>query len=147
MSTFLVAWIGTSNLARLSVREYAVGLLLAVAAFVILGTTTALWPNPLFTRMTPTSGFETTILTVQSALLGLYMGMRRTACATASATTGGVLGFLGIACPVCNKILLFLFGSDLLLTYFEPIRLYVGLTGVAVTIVALLRKSATLGSR
>lgn len=147
MSTISLAATGVSNLARLTMREYIVSLVIAAAAFVALGTETALWPNPLFVRMTPTTGFETTILTAQSVLLGLYVAMRRPACAAASATTGGVLGFLGIACPVCNKILLFLFGSDLLLTYFEPIRLYVGLAGLALTIVALLRKSATLGSR
>jgi hypothetical protein len=42
---------------------------------------------------------------------------------------GSVIGFIGIACPVCNKVLLLLFGGELLLTYFEPIRIYVALAG------------------
>lgn len=112
----------------------------AAGAFVVLGTVAALWGNPIFVRMTPTSGFEIALLAVQSVLLGLYLGIRRRVCAAKKAGLGGVLGYLGIACPVCNKILLFMFGSSLLLTYFEPIRLYVGLAGVALTMVALWQK-------
>lgn len=53
------------------------------------------------------------------------------------AGVGGVLGFLGVACPVCNKILLLLFGGELLLTYFEPVRLYVAAVGTAILAVAV----------
>ena len=56
---------------------------------------------------------------------------RTTAGATKSATVGGVLGFIGVACPVCNKILLLLFGGELLLAYFEPVRIYVAAAGAA----------------
>lgn len=54
---------------------------------------------------------------------------RTTAGATKSATVGGVLGFIGVACPVCNKILLLIFGGELLMTYFEPVRIYVAAAG------------------
>ena len=69
-----------------------------------------------------------------SVLLGTYMAIRRPFCSAKTAGVGGVLGFIGVACPVCNKILLLLFGGDLLLTYFEPVRIYV--TGVGVLVVA-----------
>jgi len=42
-----------------------------------------------------------------------------------------------VACPVCNKILLFLFGADALMTYLEPVRLYVAAAGIAVTLLAV----------
>ncbi len=58
------------------------------------------------------------------------MGIRRPFCSVKTVTTGGVLGFIGVACPVCNKILLLLFGGELLLTYFEPVRIYVAALGV-----------------
>ncbi len=48
------------------------------------------------------------------------------------------MGFVGVACPVCNKILLLLFGGELLLTYFEPVRIYVAATGVLVLGVAVI---------
>lgn len=115
-------------------------LLIAGGAFVLMGTVTALWDNPFFTRMTPTSGYEYWLLIAESVLLGLYFGIPKAVAASTCSTVGGVLGFLGIACPVCNKILLFLFGSGLLLSYFEPIRLYVGLIGIVLLGIAVRRK-------
>lgn len=53
------------------------------------------------------------------------------------AGAGAVIGFLGIACPVCNKVLVFLVGSTLLLEYFEPVRPYVALGGVALLALAI----------
>ncbi len=119
-------------------------LLIAGGAFVLMGTVTALWQNPFFTRMTPTSGYEYWLLIAESVLLGLYFGIPKAVAATACSTVGGVLGFLGIACPVCNKILLLLFGSGLLLSYFEPIRLYVGLIGIVLLGFAVQRKLSFL---
>ena len=106
----------------------------------LMGTVTALWQNPFFTRMTPTSGYELWLLIAESALLGLYVGIPKPTKGNTCSTVGGVLGFLGIACPVCNKILLLLFGSTLLLTYFEPVRLYVGVAGILLLTWALYRK-------
>ena len=50
------------------------------------------------------------------------------------------MGFIGIACPVCNKILLLLFGGELLLTYYEPVRIYVAAAGVLIAAVAVARE-------
>lgn len=111
-------------------KESTKSLLIAAGTFVLIGTVTALWANPLFTRMTPTSGYEYWLLIAESLLVGLYFGMRKPVTTKTCGTVGGILGFLGIACPVCNKLLLFLFGSGLLLSYFEPIRLYVGIIGI-----------------
>lgn len=108
------------------------GALVAVLAFVALGTVSALWTNPFFMRMTPAGGWEIGLLGALALLSGVYVAMRRPACADRTAGVGGVLGFLGVACPVCNKILLLLFGGELLLTYFEPIRIYVAAAGTAI---------------
>jgi hypothetical protein len=129
----------------MSMRAISPGDLLRSAAissgiFVLLGTVAALWSNPFFMRMTPTSGFETVVLAAQAVMAGLYLGISRPRCASKTAGTGGVLGFLGVACPVCNKLLLWTFGSALLLEYFEPVRIYVGLAGAALLAYALWRK-------
>lgn len=108
--------------------------------FVLLGTVAALWSNPFFMRMSPTSGFETAVLAAQAVLAGLYLGISRPRCASKTAGVGGVLGFLGVACPVCNKLLLWTFGSALLLEYFEPVRIYVGVVGTGLLAYALWRK-------
>lgn len=115
-------------------------LLIAGGAFMLMGTVTALWQNPFFTRMTPTSGYEYWLLTAESILIGLYFAVPKAVVSGTCSTVGGVLGFLGIACPVCNKILLLLFGSGLLLSYFEPIRLYVGIVGIILLAIAVQRK-------
>ena len=116
----------------------------ALGSFAALGTVTALWENPVFFRMTPAGGFEIVLLAALSLLLGLYFAMPRQACAGRQAGVGSVLTFLGIACPVCNQILLLVFGSELLLVYFEPIRVYVAAAGVLVTGVAVWMKWATV---
>ena len=114
--------------------------------FVLLGTVAALWPNPFFMRMTPTSGFETTVLAAQAIMAGIYLGISGPPCAKSTASVGSVLAFLGIACPVCNKLLLWIFGSALLLEHFEPVRIYVGLTGAGLLAYALWRKFTRAGN-
>jgi hypothetical protein len=119
------------------VKRIAWGAGVGMVMFAGLGTTAALWENPLFMRMTPTGGFEVLLLVLLSALTGLYVGLPQTACGKRTAGAGGIIGFLGIACPVCNKILVLLFGSALLLEYYEPARLYLALGGVALLAVAI----------
>jgi hypothetical protein len=124
----------------IDLRSVAMGIGVAGLSFVLLGTVSALWENPLFIRMTPVSGFETAFLAALSVLLGVYVAIRRPACSVKLAGSGGVLGFLGVACPVCNKVLLLLFGGELLLTYYEPVRIYVAALGVAVAALAVGRE-------
>lgn len=48
-----------------------------------------------------------------------------------------MLNFLGVACPVCNKVLLLIFGWNVLMTYYEPIRIYVAAIGTAITLLVV----------
>ena len=114
------------------------GLAVAIASFAALGTMAALWENPIFIRMTPAGDLEIVLLGMLSLLLGVYVGIRRPFCSVKTVTTGGVLGFIGVACPVCNKVLLLLFGGELLLTYFEPVRIYVAGVGVLLAAAAVM---------
>lgn len=111
-------------------KRITAGIVTAVAGFLMLGTVAALWNNPFFVRMTPVGGWEIALLAAMSMLGGAYVAIRRPFCSVKGAGAGGILGFLGVACPVCNKILLLLFGGELLMTYFEPIRLYVAAAGL-----------------
>jgi hypothetical protein len=121
----------------MTLKSVARGILFAIGSFLILGTAAALWPNPFFMRMTPTSGFEVALLAVQSLLLGVYLAIPMPACATKLAGIGGVANFLGVACPICNKVLLFLFGAQVLLTYLEPVRIYIAAAGALITAIAV----------
>lgn len=127
------------------IRHIALGAGVAAAMFAGLGTVAALWENPLFMRMTPTGGFEITLLLLLAALAGLYVGLPMAECGKRTAGTGSVIGFLGIACPVCNKILVLLFGGALLLEYYEPVRLYLALGGVALVAAAIWLKLTRRG--
>lgn len=121
-----------TSIPRPSLKRVLAGMAVAVAAFAALGTVAALWENPVFIRMTPTGGWEVGLLALLSLLSGVYVAIRRPFCSNKRVGVGGVLGFLGVACPVCNKILLLAFGSELLLTYFEPVRIYVAALGVVI---------------
>ncbi len=125
---------------NLSLSRTLKGLAAALGSFVALGTVAALWENPLFVRMTPAGDIEVVLLGLLSVLLGTYVAIRRPFCSAKTASVGGVLGFIGVACPVCNKVLLLLFGGDLLLTYFEPVRVYVAAVGVLAVAAAVARE-------
>ncbi|MCZ6608297.1 MAG: hypothetical protein O7A64_11580 [Alphaproteobacteria bacterium] len=124
----------------LSLSRILKGLAVALGSFVALGTVAALWENPLFVRMTPAGDPEVVLLGLLSVLLGTYVAVRRPFCSVKTVGVGGVLGFIGVACPVCNQVLLLLFGGDLLLTYFEPVRIYVAGVGVLVVAAAVARE-------
>jgi hypothetical protein len=116
------------------------GAAVAVASFAGLGTVAALWENPLFIRMMPAGGWEIALLAMMSILLGTYVVARRPFCAMKTVGAGSVLGFIGVACPVCNQVLLMLFGGELLLIYFEPVRIYVAAAGVVLIAGAVARE-------
>ncbi len=125
---------------RISTKEWITSLGIAMVMFLVMGTMTALWENPFFIRMTSTNLLDLVILSIESLLIGLFLGIRTSSCATKKAGIGGVIGFLGFACPTCNQILMLLFGAGFLVTYFEPIRLYVGVAGIFLFSYALYQK-------
>jgi hypothetical protein len=43
---------------------------------------------------------------------------------------GIVVGFLAFGCPICNAVLLALFSSSALMTYFDPLRPVLGVVSV-----------------
>ena len=125
---------------KLKVKEWLSTLIIASASFLLLGTITALWNNSFFIRMTEVNGWDYIILSFESLLIGLFFGIQAPHCATKKAGIGGVLGFVGFGCPVCNKILLLLFGSSFLLSYFEPVRHYAGALGLILFSYALFQR-------
>lgn len=125
---------------QLGLREWLMSLGIAGIVFALLGTLTALWQNPFFIRMTPITNWDFVILSLEAALIGLYLGVRAPACGIVRPGLGGVLGFLGFGCSICNQVLMFIFGGTFLLTYFEPYRYIFGFAGIAILLLALGRK-------
>ncbi len=125
---------------QINLKEWLKSLFISSTAFLLLGTTTALWENPYYIRMTEVSAWDYAILFIESLLIGLYIGVNAPPCATKKAGIGGIFGFLGFGCSICNQLLLFLLGSSFLLTWFEPVRHLVGLAGILVLSYALYQK-------
>ena len=90
-------------LRQISLNEWLSPLIIATAAFLLLGAMTALWSNPYFMRMTEVSGWDYLIISFESLLIGLFFGIQAPHCATKKAGIGGVLGFVGFGCSICNK--------------------------------------------
>lgn len=125
---------------RISKKEITKIIIISVLSFLILGAVTAVYENSFFQRMTALYWFDYVLLILESLLIGMFLGVNAPDCAIKKAGVGGILGFLGFACPICNKLLLLLFGSGLLLTYFEPIRPLVGALGIILLGLAVYKK-------
>ncbi len=108
-----------------------------MAIFLILGIPTALVPNSTYIRMTPASPLDYFFLVATSAMLGAYLALQfygkvpSRAKEDLSAVSGGVAGVLAFGCPICNALLVSLFGTAALLTYYDPARPLVGVIGIA----------------
>ena len=113
--------------------KYALlGLGSSIAFFVVFGGITAIIPSQFYIRMIPTTLLDKIFLASSSALLGAYVGVhyykkKIVKQCNAVATTGGIGSFLAFSCPICNKILVLLFGAASLMTYFEPYRPVLGI--------------------
>ncbi|WP_210880332.1 hypothetical protein [Roseovarius autotrophicus] len=108
-------------------------------AFIALGTASAVWINPFFVRMTPVGAWELPALALLAVLTGVFVALPN-ACGFRRATAGGTAGFLGIACPTCNKFLMLIFGGEALMLWFDPMRPYITVGGIAVLAFAIWRR-------
>jgi hypothetical protein len=113
----------------------------ALAALAI-GIPTDVVPNPLFTRMTPADAsnyfFWVTTSVVTGALLGTYaLAWAGDPRASRAGLGGGILGYLAVGCPICNKLVVALLGVSGALTYFAPIQPVLGAAGLGLATLAL----------
>lgn len=104
-----------------------------------IGLPTAVIPNPVFTRMTPVRpadyailGLTVLLMSVLAALYAVPAGACRTS--TGRLTSAGLLSFLAVGCPVCNKIVLLLLGASGALTYWAPLQPLLG--GLSIALLA-----------
>ena len=108
------------------------GTLVAIALFVVVGTVTAVWANPFFTRMTPVGVWELAATGLLAALSGVTTAFWVPQCRMRGPGGGGIISFLGIACPTCNKLLMLIFGGPALLAWFDPVRPYFAIAGIGI---------------
>lgn len=113
-----------------------------IAALVALGIPSAVIPNPLFIRMTPTEPFNIAVWLASAPLVGLllatYVSKGGVGAAdphadagAGRATVGGIAAYLAIGCPICNKVVVAALGVSGALTVFAPLQPLIGAGSVA----------------
>jgi len=129
----------TSTLDRRFWLAAAVG---TFAALLALGIPSAVIPNPMFIRMTPTEPFNIAVWLASAPLAGLVLATYVSKPATIAsdphadagagrATVGGLAAYLAIGCPICNKIVVAALGVSGALTVFAPLQPLFGAGSVA----------------
>lgn len=132
----------------------------AIAAFVagavltalLLGIPTDVIPNPWFSRITPVEDYAVPVLVATSVLSGLlvasWLGVEASSCpmraSRTTGTAGGVLAWLAIGCPVCNKLVLLALGTSGALTWFAPAQPWLAAASVLLLAGALVWRARTL---
>ena len=132
-------------------RFWILSALYAAGSALLLGIPTRLVPNPLFSRIVPTSPQDYVIWIISALLLGpllalmtLYpMSSSKAAQGTRSplgsvrAFGGALLSFFSVGCPVCNKVVVLLLGLGGAMTIFNPLRPFLGLASIVLLSVTL----------
>lgn len=154
-----------------SARRWGVAALSAIVAFLALGIPTAVVPNPVFGRGIGPTAWSLPVLAVTAVLVGLVLATYvrepvpvAAGVAPADAGTepggavglgpmepegsrrlgfGGLLSFLAIGCPTCNKLVLLALGSSGAVTWFAPIQPVLAVGGVVLLGWTLRRRLAS----
>jgi hypothetical protein len=117
-------------------RFVALSIGVAAAYLLIVGVVTAVIPTPLFVRMTPVTLANLVFWIVPALLVGPLIAssvfpITAQRCDVGNRTAaGGLLSFLAVGCPLCNKVIVVALGASGALTYFEPIQPLLGLVAV-----------------
>lgn len=130
-------------------RNWLAAALGAIIAFALIGLPSVLIPNPFFTRQTPIRPQDYGIWIATSLLLGLMAGtyvLRIRSADHGKAMGGGVLSFLSVGCPICNKLIVALLGVSGALTLFEPAQLYLGIASLVLLIWTLILRARLFAS-
>ena len=119
----------------------------SIAAFFVLGVPTAMINNPVFIRMIPARDQDYVIWIASSLLLGLIIGTF--AISSVKGTGGkafgsGVLTFLAVGCPICNKLVIVFLGISGALVYFEPVQIYLGIASMIFLVWTLLIRARSV---
>lgn len=121
---------------RQAVAFVGVSLAAAASYAAAIAIPTAMVANPFFVRMTPPSMWSWLFCIMPALLFGplaasYVIRLRDPACAVDGKTMGaGVLGYLAVGCPVCNKVVVAVMGISGALTYFQPVQPILGAASV-----------------
>lgn len=126
-------------------RRWGFATLGALITFAFMGVSTAMIPTALFGRAVPTTWWAWPALAVTAVLSGLLTATYVRGATTPHVTSrsglvGGLLSYLAVGCPVCNKLALLALGYTGALTWFAPVQPLLAVAGVALLFLALQRR-------
>lgn len=139
-----------SQIAMFTRRQWLVALTSATAVALVTGLPTDLVPNPFYRRMTPILWWNYPVWAATAVLAGLvtatYVRRQPGRPVAGAAASGGLLSFLAVGCPVCNKVVVWLIGISGALSFFAPIQPYLGVAGLALLAVSLIVRLRQIAS-
>lgn len=124
-------------------RYWAAAGVASIGTAVLIGIPTDVLPNPWFTRMTPVRPLDYVFWPSTSLLVGMLLAsylLPAGALGQAGRRVGfgsGLLGWLAIGCPICNKLIVGLLGVSGALQYFGRLQPLLGFAGVVLAAGAL----------
>lgn len=117
------------------IRALLYGLLAGAFVTLVIGIPTLIIPNHWFSRMVPVRPRDYVFLALTVLLTALIAATYAmpAACALQEGKLagGGLLSFLAVGCPVCNKIVVLAIGMSGATSYFEPLQPIIALAGLA----------------
>lgn len=107
-------------------RAAIYGIAAGIGTALLIGIPTVLIPNPIFGRAVPVRPQDYAFLAITVALTGILAASYAlpAACSLQDGklAAGGLLSFLAVGCPVCNKIVVLAIGASGAINYFAPLQ-------------------------
>lgn len=131
--------------------QWAAGLGGAVLAAVVIAIPTGIIHTPFYHRMTPVLWWNYPAWALTAVLEGFLLATYVRAgsagrASTGQATTGGVLSFLAVGCPVCNKLVVLAVGASGALSYWAPVQPFLAVASAGLLVFALYRRLSGMKS-
>ena len=134
------------------VRSVGIGVLAAVGTALVIGVSTDVIPNGLFSRQIPVRPFDVVVLVVLSLLTGALAATYGLASPRGVANQrvgvgAGLLGWFAVSCPVCNKVVIALVGVSGATGVVEPLQPALGALAVVLAAAALVARVRAIRRR
>lgn len=138
-------------------RFWGLSLLYTLGAALLIGIPTVLIPNHFFVRMLPSSPQDYVIWILSVLLLGPVLALatlyppestkdQEKSAGGKQAMLGTFLSFFSVGCPICNKLVVLLLGLSGAMTFFNPLRPFLGIASIVLLAVTLFLRIRVLRS-